>query len=163
MRKSDWSLPVGMQGCVVLAALAVASCTSASSRTSASSHSLQQVEATNPTVTYEYVGDTELLEAQQKAVTFCSQYQSTPRPARITSGSDGGSNNVVFECDPNLPTTAPPVVTGSDLAYSYRNDQELLAAWRNAETYCAGTGRQEAVPDIHTNPDGSKTVVFRCT
>jgi hypothetical protein len=159
MTKSDWFLPVGMQGCVVLAALAVASCTSPSS----SSHSLQQVEATNPSVTYEYVGDAELLEAQQNAVAFCSQYQSTPRPARLTRGSDGGSNNVIFECDPNLPVTAPPVVTGSDLAYSYRNDQELLAAWRNAETYCAGTGRREAVPDIHTNTDGSKTVVFHCT
>jgi hypothetical protein len=153
-------LPVGIQGCVVLAALAVASCTSASSP---SSHSLQQVEATNPTVTYEYVGDAELLEAQQNAVVFCSQYQSTPRPARITRGSGGGSNNVVFECDPNLPVTAPPVVTGSDLAYSYRNDQELLAAWRNAETYCTGSGRQQAVPDIRTNPDGTRTVVFHCT
>jgi hypothetical protein len=163
MTKSDWFLPVGMQGCVVLAALAVASCTSASSRTSPSSHSVEQVEATNPSVTYEYVGDTELLEAQQKAVTFCGQYQSTPRPARITSSSGGGSNNVIFECDPNLPVTAPPVVTGSDLAYSYRNDQELLAAWRNAETYCTGTGRQAAVPDIHTNTDGSRTVVFHCT
>jgi hypothetical protein len=161
MTISDWFLPVGMQGCLVLAALAVASCTSPSS--SPSSHSLQQVEASNPSVTYEYVGDAELLEAQQNAVAFCSQYQSTPRPARITSSSEGGSNNVVFECDPNLPVTAPPVVTGSDLAYSYRNDQELLAAWRNAETYCAGTGRQEAVPNIRTNTDGSKTVVFHCT
>jgi hypothetical protein len=165
MTKSDWFLPVGMQGCLVLAALAVASCTSpsSSSSSSSSSRSLQQVEATNPSVTYEYAGDSQLLEAQQKAVAFCAQYQSSPRPARITSSSDGGSNNVVFECDPNLPVTAPPVVTGSDLAYSYRNDQELLAAWRNAETYCTGTGRQAAVPDIHTNPDGSKTVVFRCT
>ena len=161
MTISEWFLPVGVQGCVVLAALTVASCTSPSS--SSSSHSLQQVEATNPSVTYEYAGDTQLLEAQQKAVAFCSQYQSTPRPARITSSSDGGANNVVFECDPNLPVTAPPVVTGSDLTYSYRNDQELLAAWRNAETYCTGTGRQAAVPDVHTNPDGSKTVVFRCT
>ena len=160
MTKSDWFLPVGMQGCVVLAVLVVASCTSP---TTSSSHSLQQVEASNPSVTYEYVGDTELLEAQQNAVAFCSQYQSTPRPARITRGSDGGENNVIFECDPNLPATAPPVVTGSDLAYNYRNDQELLAAWRNAETYCTGSGRQQAVPDIRTNTDGSKTVVFHCT
>jgi hypothetical protein len=152
-------LPVGMQACLVLTALAVASCTSPSS----SSHSLQQVEASNPTVTYEYAGDEELLEAQEEAVVFCRQYQSAPRPARITSGSDGGSNNVIFECDPNLPITAPPVVTGSDLAYSYRNDPELLAAWRNAQTYCADSGRQQAVPNIQTNSDGSKTVVFTCT
>jgi hypothetical protein len=163
MTRSHEFLLVDMRACLVLATMAVASCTSASSRTSASSHSLQQVEATNPTVTYEYVGDSELLEAQQNAVTFCSQYQSTPRPARITSGSGGRANNVIFECDPNLPVTAPPVVTGSDLAYNYRNDQELLAAWRNAETYCTGSGRQQAVPDIHTNPDGTRTVVFHCT
>lgn len=150
-------LLVDMRAWVVLAAAAVASCTSASS------HSLQQVEASNPSVTYEYVGDAELLEAQQNAVTFCSRYQSTPRPARITSGSEGGSNHVVFECDPNLPTTPPPEVRGSDLAYTYRNDQELLAAWRNAETYCTNSGRQQAVPSIRTNPDGSKTVVFQCT
>jgi hypothetical protein len=161
MTKSDWFLPVGMQGCVVLAVLAVASCTSPT--TSSSSHSLQQVEASNPSVTYEYVGDTELLEAQQNAVAFCSQYQSSPRPARITSGSGGGANNVIFECDPNLPVTAPPEVRGSDLAYNYRNDQELLAAWRSAETYCSNSGRQQAVPDIRTNTDGSKTVVFHCT
>jgi hypothetical protein len=124
---------------------------------------LQQVEATNPTVTYEYVGDAELLEAQQNAVAFCRQYQSTPRPARITSGSEGRANDVVFECDPNLPVTAPPEVRGSDLAYSYQNDQELLAAWRNAQTYCTDSGRQQAVPNIRTNSDGSRTVVFQCT
>jgi hypothetical protein len=155
-------LPVGMQACLVLTALAVASCTSPSS-SSSSSHSLQQVEASNPTVTYEYAGDEELLEAQGEAVVFCRQYQSSPRPARITRAADGGANNVVFECDPNLPITAPPEVTGSDLAYSYRNDQELLAAWRNAQTYCIDSGRQQAVPDIRTNTDGSRTVVFRCT
>jgi hypothetical protein len=160
MTRSHQFLLVDMRACLVLTTLTVASCTSASSP---SSQSPQQVEASNPTVTYEYVGDAELLEAQQNAVVFCSQYQSTPRPARITSGSGGRANNVIFECDPNLPVTAPPVVTGSDLAYSYRNDQELLAAWRNAQTYCTGTGRQQAVPDIHTNPDGSKTVVFHCT
>jgi hypothetical protein len=142
--------------CLLLATMAVASCASGSS------HSLQQVEASNPSVTYEYAGDDELLEAQQNAAVFCRQYGSTPRPARITS-SDGGTNNVIFECDPNLPATAPPEVTGSDLAYNYRNDQELLAAWRNAQTYCADSGRQQAVPNIRTNSDGSKTVVFQCS
>lgn len=160
MTVSHQFLPVDMRACLVLAAMAVASCTSASSP---SSHSLQQVEASNPSVTYEYVGDAELLEAQQNAAVFCSRYQSNPRPARITSASDRGTNNVVFECDPNLPITAPPEVSGSDLAYTYRNDQELLAAWRNAETYCTGSGRQQAVPNIRTNTDGSRTVVFHCT
>jgi hypothetical protein len=148
--------PTGRRAAVALAAVAVAACTSSSSE------SLQQVRASNPTVTYEYSGDEELLQAQQEAVVFCGQYQAGPRPARITSGPDGGSNTVVFECDPNLPTTAPPVVTGSDLAYSYRSDQELMAASRNAHTYCTDNGWQQAVPSIRTNTDGSKTVVFQC-
>ena len=147
---------IDRRAAVALAAVAVASCTSSPSG------SLQQVRASNPSVTYEYGGDEELLQAQQEAVAFCSQYQAAPRPARITSGSNAGSNTVVFECDPNLPTTAPPAVTGSDLAYHYRSDQELLEASRNAHTYCTDNGWEQAVPSIRTNSDGSKTVVFQC-
>jgi hypothetical protein len=148
----------GIRGALVLATVAVAGCTAASS----SSDSLQQVEASNPSVTYEYAGDDELLEAQQEAVVFCSQYGSSPRPARLTSGASGGANSVVFECDPNLPVTAPPVVRDSDLAYSYTSDQELLAAWRNAHSYCRDNGWEQATSNIRTNTDGSRTVVFQC-
>jgi hypothetical protein len=150
---------VGMRGGLVLATVAVAGCTAASS----SSDSLQQVEASNPSVTYEYSGDEELLQAQQSAAVFCSQYQSTPRPARLASGSTGAANTVIFECDPNLPVTAPPVVRDSDLTYSYASDQELLAAWRNAHTYCRDNGWEQATSNIRTNTDGSRTVVFQCT
>jgi hypothetical protein len=150
--------PVDMRIVVVaLATVAIASCTSSSS------HELEQVEASNPSVTYEYLGDEELLQAQQNAVVFCSQYESTARPARITSGADGRSNTVIFECDPNLPTTAPPEVRGSDLAYNYQSDQELLQASRNAHTYCTDNGWQQAVPTVRTNTDGSRTVVFHCS
>jgi hypothetical protein len=150
--------PVDMRIAVVaLATVAIASCTSSSS------HELEQVEASNPSVTYEYLGDEELLQAQQNAVVFCSQYESTARPARITSGADGRSNTVIFECDPYLPTTAPPEVRGSDLAYNYQSDQELLQASRNAHTYCTDNGWQQAVPTIRTNSDGSRTVVFHCS
>ncbi len=144
------------QAAAVLATLAVAACTS-------SSHSVQQVRDSNPSVTYEYVGDEELLEAQQNAAAFCSQYQAAALPARITSGSGGGSNNVVFECDPNLPAAAPPQqVAGSDLTYYYRTDQELLDASRSAHAYCADNGWQQAVPSVRTNTDGSRTVLFQC-
>jgi hypothetical protein len=147
---------VNMRTAVVLATVVVASC--------APSHSLQQVRATNPSVTYEYRGDQELLQAQQNAVTFCSQYQSAPRPARFTSGESDGSNHVVFECDPSLPAAAPPQqALGSDLTYSYRTDQELLDASRSAQTYCMNNGSQQAVSSIATNPDGSRTVTFQCT
>jgi hypothetical protein len=148
---------VDRRAAVALATVAIASCTSSSS------HELQQVEASNPSVTYEYLGDEELLQAQQNAVVFCSQYESTARPARITSGADGRSNTVIFECDPNLPTTAPPEVRGSDLAYNYQSDQELLQASRNAHTYCTDNGWQQAVPTVRTNTDGSRTVVFHCS
>ena len=74
---------VSMRGVVVLATLGVASC--------APSNSLQQVKTSNPSVTYEYRGDQELLQAQQNAVTFCNQYQSAHRPARFTSGPTSSS------------------------------------------------------------------------
>ncbi len=94
MAISSRFLLINMRAAVVLATAAVAACELP--------HSLQQVKTSNPSVTYEYRGDQELLQAQQNAVTFCNQYGSAPRPARFTTGSNGQSNNVVFECDPNL-------------------------------------------------------------
>jgi len=152
---SQFSL-VNMRTAVVLATVVVASC--------APSHSLQQVKASNPSVTYEYRGDQELLQAQQNAVTFCNQYQSAPRPARFTSGPNDGSDHVVFECDPSLPAAAPPQqALGSNLTYSYRTDQELLDASRSAQTYCMNSGSQQVVSNIGTTADGSRTVTFQCT
>jgi hypothetical protein len=112
-----------MRAAVLLASVAVASC--------ATPHSLQQVKTSNPSVTYEYRGDQELLQAQQNAVVFCSQYQSAPRPARFTTDSNGQSNNVVFDCDPSYATAAPrQQAFDPNLTYSYRTDQELLdASW----------------------------------
>jgi len=156
MAISSRFLLANMPAAVVLATVAIASC--------APSHSLQQVKTSNPSVTYEYRGDQELLQAQQNAVAFCNQYQSAPRPARITTGSDGGPNNVVFECDPNLPAAvSPQQAAGPNLTYSYRTDQELLDASRSAQTYCMVNGSQVAVSNIGTNPDGSRTVMFQCT
>ena len=156
MAMSSQLLLVNMRAAIVLATAAVASCTP--------SHSLQQVKTSNPSVTYEYRGDQELLQAQQNAVTFCNQYQSAPRPARITTGSNGGPNNVVFECDPNLPAAvSPQQAAGPNLTYSYRTDQELLDASRSAQTYCMVNGSQVAVSNTGTNPDGSRTVMFQCT
>jgi hypothetical protein len=156
MKKSSPVLLVNARAAVVLATIAVASC--------APPHSLQQVKTSNPSVTYEYRGDQELLQAQQNAVTFCNQYQSVPRPARFASGSNGESNNVVFECGPNLPASALTQQTfGPNLTYSYRTDQELLDASWNAQTYCMNNGSQRAVSNIGTNADGSRTVRFQCT
>jgi hypothetical protein len=52
---------VDRRAAVALAALAVASCTSASS-----SDSLQQVRASNPSVTYEYADDEEIASSAAK-------------------------------------------------------------------------------------------------
>jgi hypothetical protein len=159
MTISDQFSLVDTRAAVVLATLAVASCTSSSA-----SHSVQHVKSSNPSVTYEYLGDEELLKAQQNAVVFCNQYQSAPRPGKITSASRDGSNHVVFECDPNLPAATPPqAVVGSNLNYSYRTNQELLDASRSAQAYCMDNGSQQAIPSIRTNTDGSRTVLFQCT
>jgi hypothetical protein len=156
MAISSQVLSVSLPAAVALATVAIAACVP--------SHSLQQVEASNPSVTYEYHGDQELFQAQQNAVTFCNQYRSAPRAARITSDPSGGSNNVVFECDPNLPTAAPPQQAfDPNLTYNYRADQELLDASWSAQAYCMKNGSQQAVSNIHTNTDGSRTVTFQCT
>jgi hypothetical protein len=64
----------------------------------------QQVQSSNPTVTYNYRNDQELVQANRNATTFCGQYQTTPRTASITNNPDG-SRAVVFEC---VRTTAAP-------------------------------------------------------
>jgi hypothetical protein len=156
MTTSSQLSTVSIRAAVVLASLAVASC--------APSHSLQQVKTSNPSVTSEYRGDQELLQAQQNAATFCNQYSSAPRPARFTSGSNGQSNNVVFECDPDLRTAAPAQQAfDPNLTYRYRTDQELLDASWNAQTYCMNNGSQRTVSNTRTNADGSRTVMFQCT
>jgi hypothetical protein len=156
MALSSRFLSVSMPAAVALATVAIASC--------APTHSLQQVEASNPSVTYEYRGDQELLQAQQNAVAFCNQYQSAPRPARFTSGANNSGNHVIFECDPNLPAAvSPQQASAANLTYSYRTDQELLDASRSAQTYCMVSGSQVAVSDISTHTDGSRTVTFQCT
>jgi hypothetical protein len=149
----------------VLAAVALAS------SCAASSHSPQQVRAQNPSVTYTYSGDEELLKAAQNATTFCSQYNSTPGPARIITDTNG-VRSASFECGPR--TTAPVVVAqpaapvvvqpapAPNLSYSYRTDEELLSAARTAQTYCDNSRSQAVVSTITPNTDGSRTVLFQC-
>ena len=152
----------------IAAALATAAVASACV---APPQSLQQVRAENPSVTYAYSGDEELLRAAQDAVTFCSQYNTRPGPARITASPSTGAKSVVFECGPNAaPAVVPqqtvvvpqPQTVAPNLAYSYRTDEELLAAARTVDAYCANSGSRGVVSSITPNTDGSKTVVFQC-
>ena len=62
---------VNLRAATVLTGLIVTSCAPQYS-------SPQQVQASNPTVTYKYHNDQELIEVNQTAVTFCNQYRAAP-------------------------------------------------------------------------------------
>jgi hypothetical protein len=140
----------------VFAALLIASCVSTRS-------SPEQVEASNPTVTYKYRSDDELIQANQRAITFCQQYPSSlPRTASFSNDSDG-SKIVVFECVGTSAFAATPArQPNADLIYSFRTDQELLNASREAQIHCLNNGLPEMDSNIAVNSSGVKTVTFRC-
>ncbi len=121
--------------------------------------SQRPVQSSNPSVTYNYRTDQELLQANQNATAYCSQYQTAPRTANITNNSDG-SKAVVFEC---VRTTLPaPPPTAPSQSYTYRTDQELVQASQTAGAYCLKNGSQPMTSSMVTNPDGSRTVTFQC-
>jgi hypothetical protein len=121
--------------------------------------SQQPVQASNPSVTYNYRTDQELLQANQNATTYCAKYQTAPRSMNITNNPDG-SKAVSFECVPStLPVPAP---ASPNLSYNYRTDQELVQASQTAGTYCQKYGSQPMTSTMVTNADGTKTVTFQC-
>jgi hypothetical protein len=125
------------------------------------SSSQQPVQSSNPSVTYNYRTDQELLQANQNATAFCSQYQTAPRTTNIRNNSDG-SKAVVFECVRTaLPAPPPPPATPSQ-SYTYRTDQELVQASQTAGAYCQRYGSQPMTSSMVSNPDGSRTVTFQC-
>ena len=153
MVRISWGLRrVAVWAVALLAAGAVASCAPFPS-------SQQPVQSTSPTVTYNYRTDEELIQINQRATTYCGQYQTTPRTANITNNPDG-SRAVVFEC---VRTTLPaqPATTPSQ-SYTYRTDQELVQAAQTAGAYCLRYGSQPITSSIVANPDGTKTVTFQC-
>jgi hypothetical protein len=136
----------------VLAAGILASCAELPS-------SQQPVQASNPSVTYNYRTDQELLQANQNATAYCSQYQTVPRTANIRNNPDG-SKAAVFECVRTaLPAPAPATPSQS---YTYRTDQELVQASQTAGAYCQKYGSQPMTSSMVANPDGSRTVTFQC-
>ena len=143
---------VSVWAVALLAAGVVASCAPFPS-------SQQPVQSSNPSVTYNYRTDQELIQVNQRATTYCSQYQTTPRTTGITNNADG-SKTVVFECvRTTLP--APPATTPSQ-SYTYRTDQELVQVSQTAGAYCRQYGSQPMTSSIVTNSDGTKTVTFQC-
>lgn len=123
----------------------------------------RQVQASNPTVTYKYRNDRDLIEANQRAASFCSQYQSVPRTASLMTDRDG-DRIAEFECVQSGygPTAALMPPPGPNLTYTYRTDRELLEATRTAQTYCANRGLSQTTSYITTNPNGTRTVTFQC-
>ncbi len=121
----------------------------------------QQVAASNPSVTYKYFGDQELLQADQQAVAFCSQYHSSPRTSGFAN-DPSGSKVVVFECVQTTTQIVPQQQYNSNLSYSYRTDPELLEASQNAQNYCSNSGSQPVASNIVSGADGTRTVVFQC-
>jgi hypothetical protein len=122
----------------------------------------QQVEARNPTVTYKYRNDDELFQANQRAATFCDRYQFTPRSVNFSNDQEG-NKIVVFECVLPSQRTEEIRRSNSDLTYTYRTDQELLDASRNARTYCMNSGSQQVSSNIAYNNDGTRTITFQCS
>ena len=138
----------------VLAGLMMASCAELQQS------SPEQLETSRPTVTYKYHNDEELIQANQRAATFCNQYNFAPRAASFSTDQEG-SKIVVFDCVPSsMPAPQPPV--NPNLTYSYRTDRELLNASRSAQIYCMNIGSQQVISKIVNNADGSKTVTFQC-
>jgi hypothetical protein len=121
----------------------------------------QQVQASNPSVTYQYHSDQELLQVNQSASTFCNQYHAEPRPATFTNNPDG-SKIVAFECVQMAPVVQQAPFN-TNLNYTYRTDQELLDASRNAQAYCINRGSPQVISNTAINPDGTRTVAFQCS
>lgn len=119
----------------------------------------KQIQASNPTVTYKYHNDEELIQTNQLAATFCDRYQSVPQPASFTTDSSG-DRVVIFECvGSSMPNRS---YSNSDLTYTYRTDQELMDVSRNAHNYCMNSGSSQVVSNIVSNGNGTKTVTFQC-
>lgn len=128
---------------------------------STGSSSPKQVATSNPTVTYRYRNDDELIQANQRAIAFCEPHQSLPQAQSFANDSEG-RRIVVFECAPTL-QAAPIRQSDADLRYGYRTDQELLEVSRNSQVYCLKSGKPEMSSNIVVNADGSRTVTFHCS
>ena len=140
------------------AAVALASVLAASCDTSVGGSAPREVQASNPTVTYKYHNDDELLQSNALAVNYCSQYKATPRALNFARDEEH-TNVVVYECTPGRWDA-----TGFDpaLSYTYRSDQELLNGSQSAQAYCMEHGSARVESHITHNGDGTRTVTFVC-
>jgi hypothetical protein len=131
----------------------------------------EATSAGRPNVSYAYTTDRELVDISRRAEAYCRTYGGWPRTTNVISRGDG-TQAISYECDPVAPpatvaTVAPvpaplPLPARPTVAYSYRTDQELVDATRNAETQCRQMDARSRTTAINANVDGSRTVVFAC-
>ena len=121
----------------------------------------QQLRASNPSITYKYHNDQELLQVNQTAAGFCNQYRALPQPVNFANDPDG-SKVVIFDCVQTAPMVSQPQFN-PNVAYDYRTDQELLDASRNAQIYCANNGSPMVISNFATNVNGTRKVAFQCS
>jgi len=146
---------------LVFGALALGGCTVPSSAP-------MQTEATTPTVTYHYTGESELIQANRDAVTFCSQYQLAAKSQSVTDMTDG-SKSAVFQCVPPtmpmvamVPVVPTTVLLNPNVSYTYTTDAQVMQGSRSADAYCHANGGVRAISNITQNPNGTRTLNFEC-
>lgn len=146
----------GLRSAALLTALATAACM-------AQYQPPQQLQSSAPTVTYKYHTDTDLLQVNQTAANYCSRYQAVAQAGGFTNDPDG-SKVVVFNCVQATTIVAVPQPQyNPSQAYTYRTDQELLDAQRNAQIYCMNHGSQQVISNVSMAPNGTKTGTFQCS
>lgn len=116
-----------------------------------------QVETKSPEVSYQFTTDEDLIEANSRARTYCSQYASTPMMEGTIINNQDGTKTVTYECIQS-PTKAP---AASPESYTYRTDNDLLMGMQSAEAYCAQQGRVASF-NVTTNASGTQTLSYRC-
>ena len=140
---SNRFMKVGIGAATAFAAVLGASC--------ASLNSPKQIDASNPTVTYKYHNDDELVQTNELAAAFCSRYQAVPRSTSfIRDGA--GDDVVVYEC---VSTSRSPIYASDfnpNMTYTYRTDQELLTGSQSAQAYCLNNGSSRVVSNINRIP-----------
>jgi hypothetical protein len=125
------------------------------------------VDTTEPTVTYQYAADADLIQVTQNAEAFCSGFQAWPKTRTLVDNADG-TKTVVFECErtppPPLPAPIAMVTPAPQPGVSYKvsSDLELVNALRNANAYCRQRAMQADAMTVGQNVDGTRTVTFRC-
>lgn len=122
------------------------------------------VEATQPTVTYNFTTDEGLVLVTQKAENYCREFRATPTSHGVTKNQDG-TRTVVFECT-QTPPPAPVVETKAQsnpsLTYTVRSESEFTHAIRDAQRHCEQKALRADTLEVIRRDDGSRVMSFRC-